>query len=105
MKIQDALNETGKAEHDYYPSMYARNIGGVLCWFYRKGNSQGPCIGYTWILDNNWTTYHPTPEKCEACEDAQVYEYGISDSKHPGCNKCVVEHLRRYHCTCKKEKP
>ncbi len=97
MNITDALEETGKAEpaHRRDASYVEEGTDGILYWFNKKDNKQDWAVPLNMILDFAWTAYHPTPEKCEACKEAAGFFEDCFESKH----------LRKYHCTCKKEKP
>lgn len=59
------------------------------------------------LLIQDWLPYEP--EKCEACKEADKLHAVVPED---GCflteQKAEVfmsEHLRKYHCTCKKEAP
>ncbi len=109
MKITDALEATGKAVKGFiYGKRFAYiGPGGVLIW----SDTEGP-VEFDLMFGDNWTTYHPTPEKCgcEACKlkermqtAVKKYrkEYDTSDAAI-ACND-VMEFLLSQ--ACKREKP
>lgn len=109
MKIMEALEKNGKARRQCWNDatylVKEEHIdmmdGYTFTQYYADGGL--PVRGYRMfaseVLATDWLPYSPEPEKCRACKEADELQF------NPASMPVSADHLRRYHCTCKKEAP
>jgi hypothetical protein len=103
MKIQYALKETGKITCEGYSDYAELDNRGRLIWKNRRGDTYtkdgGKFVRLSAITDYSWIPYHPEPELCEHCQDADYLRTFSNDSHQ---TKMQIKHLR-FHCACKED--
>lgn len=62
MKVQKALNETGKAELGLECYASVGSDGLILYYYDKKTSKQSHPVGYKTLLSNNWQPYHEEEE-------------------------------------------
>lgn len=92
MRADEALKES----KDGYiwlgdKSAFTSSITGSLYWCWSFG-----IVTLEDIMSNNWQPSKPV-ELCEACKEADM-----TDEK-TGMRTLETDHLRKWHCVCKKE--
>lgn len=73
MKIQEALKETGKAQHEDYPNRLVEvGLSGFLNWYIEnaphvlKGR-----VRYATAMSNKWQPYHSRSCICKSCQNEE----------------------------------
>lgn len=67
-------------------------FGDILVW----NKTKRPVV-YSFYSRTAWLPYQPEPEKCEACKEADDRKTRMT---YP--DDVISDHLRKFHCTCKK---
>ena len=110
MSILDAFIVTGMAtatqpDGSGYDGWYAKKgDDGKLAWFVVSSGKRACTVSYTAMFENDWKPYHPKPTKCSACIEADGLETAQQIIHNINVTMPRVNHLRKYHCTCKREK-
>lgn len=108
MDILSALKETGKARSSLTGSQFyiGYDKDDHIKWLRKKDDTVFDELSRGNFESNDWSPYHPTPEKCEACKEADRIERSMALDEFGETWRLIMPtHLRNDHCTCKKEKP